>query len=314
MTDVLMTRWSCSASRGSRRRSIRRRSNRCQPADAARVCRRGPARRAGDVDEVQRGRGRRRHGGGAGDPAAAVPEARSLQSHGRRRWSSSLAAAAGFVAGTPYSILDAPAFVADFRYDLTHLSAAHGVDVGPGWYAHLTRSLPYGCGVAIFAGGRRRAGAGRPSVTAARSRARRFRGGVPGGARQRSHGVLPLRHAARAGGVRLRGSDRGCASASAMARGGRVTVGAATLVSALVDRRDVAGEQSVDGRPPGAHRYADPGRPMAHRAAASGAFRLRRRAGPTSGSTCTARAITSGSSIRGRSRSATPTAGRRIGW
>ena len=69
-------------------------------------------------------------------------------------WAPSLvfvvAAAAGFVAGTPYSILDAPAFVADLRYDFTHLSAAHGIDVGPGWYAHLTRSLPYGCGLLIF--------------------------------------------------------------------------------------------------------------------------------------------------------------------
>ena len=62
-----------------------------------------------------------------------------------------LAGAAGFVAGTPYSILDAPAFSADFRYDLEHLSEPHGVDVGPGWYAHLTRSLPYGAGPAMFA-------------------------------------------------------------------------------------------------------------------------------------------------------------------
>ena len=61
------------------------------------------------------------------------------------------AAVAGFVVGTPYSVLDAPAFLADFRYDLTHLSEPHGIDVGPGWYAHLTRSLPYGCGVLTFA-------------------------------------------------------------------------------------------------------------------------------------------------------------------
>ena len=61
------------------------------------------------------------------------------------------AAAAGFVLGTPYAVLDAPAFLADFRYDLTHLSEPHGFDVGPGWYAHLTRSLPYGCGVLTFA-------------------------------------------------------------------------------------------------------------------------------------------------------------------
>jgi hypothetical protein len=61
-----------------------------------------------------------------------------------------ITAAAGFVAATPYAILDAPTFAADLRYDFEHLSAAHGIDVGPGWYAHLTRSLPYGCGLLIF--------------------------------------------------------------------------------------------------------------------------------------------------------------------
>ena len=61
-----------------------------------------------------------------------------------------IAAAVGFVAGTPYAVLDAPAFTADFRYDLTHLSEAHGADVGSGWHVHLTRSLPFGCGWLIF--------------------------------------------------------------------------------------------------------------------------------------------------------------------
>ena len=63
------------------------------------------------------------------------------------------AAVAGFLAGTPYSVLDAATFTGDVRYDLTHLSQPHGIDVGPGWYAHLTRSLPYGCGFLIFAAG-----------------------------------------------------------------------------------------------------------------------------------------------------------------
>jgi hypothetical protein len=61
------------------------------------------------------------------------------------------AAVAGFLAGTPYSVLDSAKFMEDLRYDLTHLSEPHGIDVGPGWYAHLTRSLPYGCGFLIFA-------------------------------------------------------------------------------------------------------------------------------------------------------------------
>ena len=64
-----------------------------------------------------------------------------------------LAAVVGFVGATPYSVLDAATFTADLRYDFTHLGAAHGVDVGPGWYAHLTRSLPYGCGLLVFAAG-----------------------------------------------------------------------------------------------------------------------------------------------------------------
>ena len=62
-----------------------------------------------------------------------------------------VAAVAGFLLGTPYSVLDAAKFMEDLRYDLTHLSEPHGIDVGPGWYAHLTRSLPYGCGFLIFA-------------------------------------------------------------------------------------------------------------------------------------------------------------------
>jgi hypothetical protein len=72
-----------------------------------------------------------------------------------RAWAPSIvfaaAAVAGFLLGTPYSVLDAAKFMEDLRYDLTHLSEPHGIDVGPGWYAHLTRSLPYGCGFLIFA-------------------------------------------------------------------------------------------------------------------------------------------------------------------
>jgi 4-amino-4-deoxy-L-arabinose transferase-like glycosyltransferase len=72
-----------------------------------------------------------------------------------RAWSPLIAfaaaAVAGFLLGTPYSVLDAARFMEDLRYDLTHLSEPHGIDVGPGWQAHLTRSLPYGCGFLIFA-------------------------------------------------------------------------------------------------------------------------------------------------------------------
>ena len=56
----------------------------------------------------------------------------------------------GFLLGTPYAAIDAPAFVADLRFDLGHLSAGHGVDLGRGWWYHLTRSLPYGVGVTTY--------------------------------------------------------------------------------------------------------------------------------------------------------------------
>jgi len=58
---------------------------------------------------------------------------------------------AGFVAGTPFAIFDAPAFAADFGYDLAHLSGGHAVPVGRGWAAHAVRSLPYGCGPLLLA-------------------------------------------------------------------------------------------------------------------------------------------------------------------
>ena len=74
-----------------------------------------------------------------------------------RRWRSlapaaifAAAFAAGFVAGTPYAVLDFPAFAADFSYDLTHLSGGHAVPLGRGWYAHAVRSLPYGCGLLLL--------------------------------------------------------------------------------------------------------------------------------------------------------------------
>ena len=74
-----------------------------------------------------------------------------------RRWRSLVptaifasAFAVGFVAATPYAVLDFPAFAVDFTYDLTHLSGGHAMPLGRGWYAHATRSLPYGCGVLLL--------------------------------------------------------------------------------------------------------------------------------------------------------------------
>ena len=72
-----------------------------------------------------------------------------------RAWIPSLvflaAFAAGFVAATPYALLDFETFATDLRYDFAHLSEGHGgVTLGRGWWYHLTRSLPYGVGVSIF--------------------------------------------------------------------------------------------------------------------------------------------------------------------
>ena len=55
--------------------------------------------------------------------------------------------ACGFLAATPYAVLDYRTFIADLRFDFTHLSAGHTVNLGRGWGYHLTRSLPYGVGL-----------------------------------------------------------------------------------------------------------------------------------------------------------------------
>jgi dolichyl-phosphate-mannose-protein mannosyltransferase len=57
----------------------------------------------------------------------------------------------GFVAATPYALLDARSFVAGFAFDITHLSGGHGADVGMGWTYHLLRSLPNGVSLPILA-------------------------------------------------------------------------------------------------------------------------------------------------------------------
>jgi hypothetical protein len=61
-----------------------------------------------------------------------------------------LAMIGGFVAGTPYSILDYRDFWKDVNFELTHLSGGHGIDLGRGWIYHLTTTLPYGLGIPVF--------------------------------------------------------------------------------------------------------------------------------------------------------------------
>jgi 4-amino-4-deoxy-L-arabinose transferase-like glycosyltransferase len=71
-----------------------------------------------------------------------------------RTWLPTLTFAAsligGFLAGTPYAVLDYEHFSADLIFDFTHLSGGHGVILGRGWIVHLTRSLPYGTGPFTF--------------------------------------------------------------------------------------------------------------------------------------------------------------------
>src|SRR5262245_28314842 len=56
----------------------------------------------------------------------------------------------GFLLGTPYSVLDYPAFSADVRDDFAHMSAGHALKVDRAWLYHLTRSLPHGVGPVVF--------------------------------------------------------------------------------------------------------------------------------------------------------------------
>ena len=56
----------------------------------------------------------------------------------------------GFLATTPYAVLDYPKFKEDLIFDITHLSGGHGIDLGRGWIYHLTHSLPYGLGLSAF--------------------------------------------------------------------------------------------------------------------------------------------------------------------
>lgn len=56
-----------------------------------------------------------------------------------------------FVAGSPYVMLDFPQFWTDFRFEATHLSVGHHVDVGNAWLHHLRYSLGEGMGFPALA-------------------------------------------------------------------------------------------------------------------------------------------------------------------
>jgi len=58
-----------------------------------------------------------------------------------------------FVCGTPYAILDRPAFVAALESISEHLRGGHAALAGPGWLVHLTSSLRYGLGLPLLIAG-----------------------------------------------------------------------------------------------------------------------------------------------------------------
>ena len=71
-----------------------------------------------------------------------------------RTWMPAIAFTSAFIASfliaSPYAVLDFKQFEADLRFDFTHLSGGHGMDLGRGWRYHLERSLPYGVGLPAF--------------------------------------------------------------------------------------------------------------------------------------------------------------------
>lgn len=73
-----------------------------------------------------------------------------LASRDARRWwlcgACLVVAAAAFVSGTPYAVLDRPAFIAALNSISAHLRFGHAAMAGPGWIVHLTSSLRYGMG------------------------------------------------------------------------------------------------------------------------------------------------------------------------
>ena len=80
-------------------------------------------------------------------PTFGNPEL-TVEEGGRAVWKSK-----AFVAGTPFSVLDAPHFIASLRFDSEHLMAGHGIKLERGWIHHATFSLWYGVGAPVLVAG-----------------------------------------------------------------------------------------------------------------------------------------------------------------
>jgi hypothetical protein len=64
-----------------------------------------------------------------------------------------LGMALGFVAGTPYAVVDPVRFWSDASYEATHLTTGHGITLGIGWRHHLEVNLRHGLTMPILLAG-----------------------------------------------------------------------------------------------------------------------------------------------------------------
>ena len=83
--------------------------------------------------------------------AAQAHEAWSLRI--RRVAAYIVLAIVAFFVGTPYALIDRPAFFAALESITAHLRGGHAAFAGPGWVVHATSSLRYGVGVPILIAG-----------------------------------------------------------------------------------------------------------------------------------------------------------------
>ena len=58
-----------------------------------------------------------------------------------------------FLLSSPFALLDFPAFWRDLNFELLHAMQGHGVDLGRGWWHHLSFSLPLGMGWPLWVAG-----------------------------------------------------------------------------------------------------------------------------------------------------------------
>jgi 4-amino-4-deoxy-L-arabinose transferase-like glycosyltransferase len=92
---------------------------------------------------------------------AIVMGPRATESAPREAWTMRIGLAAGygalaiasFFAGTPYALVDRPAFFKALESITAHLRGGHAAMAGPGWLVHLTSSLRYGMGLPVLIAG-----------------------------------------------------------------------------------------------------------------------------------------------------------------